>query len=352
MSVERIHLANLMTTGSKKGIQGRFPFLERKGVFTLETFYKDRIVGNLLTDHPEVHVLLDSGAYSLISNAIKLGMSKLEEEGKIQESDKKQSGSVQRKGDARSIADFSYFDTKEVKDFMERYVEFVNKYKDQLDIYVNIDVIFNPERTWENQKYLESMGIRPMPVYHFGEDIKWLKKYMDEYEYIGIGGLGQDVTKNRFVLHHGDPIFSLLEESKQEFKTHGFAITSLDLMLRYRFFSVDSTTWVKHAAYGAILVPRFKKDRKTPDYSKTPYVISVSNQSRFGDKQRPHFTQDLSPEEVTIIYDYFESKGWTEEKLGEDWEERVRANIVYFEDSSDYIRNTPPRRIKIQKRFF
>lgn len=766
MSVERIHLANLMTTGSKEGISGRFSFLERGGVFTLETFYKDKIVGKLLDDHPEVHVLLDSGAYSLISNAIKIGMQKLEEEGTSKKSDKKQSGSVQRSADARTLADYSYFDTKEVKDFMKNYVLFVNKYKNQLDIYVNIDVIFNPERTWENQKYLESMGIRPMPVYHFGEDIKWLKKYMDNYEYIGIGGLGQDVTKNRFVLQHGDPVFSLLEDSKQEIKTHGFAITSLDLMLRYPWYSCDSvhkdsmllikdcgrirldtienlyycssqetlktegghqirrtknletyvtdnngqgcwkeiksvirhntmkthfqvqtrkgykievtrdhglfrnagnpktrkieccetekiteedrlvtlnfseafgnrkeiildierktcqrgegpksmttrklpekvildipfmeflglwvadgsfssrgdnssvgissgidkectkvvrmiadrykrnlkictqgidlvigstklariiqelgfgrgsknkeipwwvfelpretlgaflrgyfsgdgsaagfyctsvsrkltygilcllnkfgiscrikdsfdkrpkevqiggksclagpdnciqilgveplrifqkyinflqkrkrsqldenikntsetrgprdshcndenyrkvhkienigiknepvydlevedgqrfyangflvhnsTTWVKHAAYGAILVPRFFKDGKTPDYSKTPYVISVSNLSKFGDKQRPHFTQDLSKEEVILIRNYFEEKGWTEEALGESWEDRVRANVVYFEDASDYIRNTPPKKLKVQKRF-
>jgi len=346
MSVQKIHLANLLTNGSKKGIESRFPLIYEGKIFSLETFYNENKVTKLLSAHPEIKILLDSGAYSLVTNAIKLGQKK-REDGKNNQDNTR----VIQKQDFRSIADWSYYDTQEVKNFIKRYVEFVNKYKNQLDVYVNIDVIFNPERTWDNQKLLESYGLKPMPVYHFGEDIKWLKKYMDNYEYIGIGGLGQDVTKNRFVLEHGDPIFSLIQNSKQKIRTHGFAITSVDLMLRYAWNSCDSTTWIKHAAYGGIYVPKFKKDGKTLDYSKTPLSLTLSTKSKYN-PGNPHFTK-IFPEEVIkqVLY-YLEMKGFKLEDLEESWERRWDANIAYFVDVGEFMRSVPVKKLSIQKRFF
>ena len=236
MSVQRIYLANLLTSGSNASIKVRPKFLEKDTVFSLETFYKANKVAKVLAEFPDVKIFLDSGAHTLIHEAIRLGVEK-SLKGKVEGdsisfdkdffsslpdevqhqistavSKSTEFGGFLRGSTSRFVVDWTYFDTKKAKDFLERYIKYVHEHSNQLYDYVNLDVIFNPERTWDHQKYMESYGCKPIPVFHFGEDLKWLKRYMDEYEYIGIGGLGQDVTKAKFIIHHGDPAFKLLGE--------------------------------------------------------------------------------------------------------------------------------------------
>jgi hypothetical protein len=375
MSVQRIYLANLLTSGSNASIKVRPEFLKGGNVFSLETFYKANKVAKVLGEFPDVKILLDSGAHTLIHEAIKLGVEKslkgkgeddsitfgrdffdslpAEVQHQVSEAVSKSTefGGFLRGSTSRFVVDWTYFDKKEAKDFLERYIQYVHEHGKQLYDYVNLDVIFNPERTWDHQKYMESCGCHPIPVFHFGEDLKWLKKYMDEHEYIGIGGLGQDITKAKFIIHHGDPAFKLITDSGQKIRTHGFAVTSLDLMLRYDWYSCDSTTWVKHAAYGAILVPRFDNEG-LPEYEKNPLLISTSEQSKYGTPNRPHYTRVHPEEVVKRIREYFERKGWKDEDLGNVWEARVDANITYFSDLALFIRNHKRRKLTTQKRFF
>ena len=99
----------------------------------------------------------------------------------------------------RFSADFSYTDGEEFKQYLEDYIKFLHQHGSLYDFYVTLDIIADPKRSWDTTKYIESCGLHPIPVFHYGEDFIWLKKMLDEYEYIGIGGLGQDVTKYRFI---------------------------------------------------------------------------------------------------------------------------------------------------------
>lgn len=376
MSVQKLYLANLLTSGSNESIKSRHKILEGGNVFSLETFYKASKVAKVLAAHPDVKILLDSGAHTLFHKAIERGIEKslkgkektesitfdseyfnsLPDEAK-QQIATSASKSIEfagflRGSASRFVVDWTYFDTKEAKKFIDDYVKYVHEHDNQLYEYVNLDVILNPERTWDHQKYLESHGLKPIPVFHFGEDLKWLKKYMDNYDYIGIGGLGQDITKSKFIIHQGDPAFKLLEESKEHIKTHGFAVTSLDLMLRYKWFSCDSTTWVKHAAYGGILIPYYNKKTKQYDYGKNAILISVSERTKIGTPNRPHYTIKYNENEIKQIKRYFEEKGFKEEDLETVWEARVNANIEYYNDLALYIRDTEPKKRVVQKRFF
>lgn len=375
MGVQRLYLANLLTSGSNESIKARPKFLESGNVFSLETFYKAKRVAQVLETYPNIKILLDSGAHTLIHEATKKGVEKSldgKEEGTSIEFDRSFFDSLPsdvrhriasatskssefsgflRGSTSRFIVDWTYYDSQEARKFMDDYIQYVHKHNPQLYDYANLDVIFNPERTWDHQKYIESHGLKPMPVYHFGEDIKWLKKYMDNYEYIGIGGLGQDITKTKFILEHGDPAFKMMEESSQNIKTHGFAVTSLDLMLRYNWYSCDSTTWVKHAAYGSILVPRFDPNTEEPDYSKQALLVSISDQSKRGTPNRPHFTHIHSEPVCKRIKQYFEEKGWEEEDLENIWESRVDANIIYYSDLGAFLRKHKAKKKSTQRTF-
>jgi hypothetical protein len=131
------------------------------------------------------------------------------------------------------------------------YVGFVKRHRKEWDWYVNFDYTHDSQVCWDMQKYLEQKGIRPVPVYHSGQDTEWFIRHCKEgYKLIGIGGTVQrrGYTQTRAVF---DRIFDIA--AKYNVKLHGFGITSLSLMFMYPWYSVDSASWVKIAAYGSVL---------------------------------------------------------------------------------------------------
>ena len=183
----------------------------------------------------------------------------------------------------RKFDDFSYTEKPEYAAYRDSYIEFLLLNKEKIDHYSNLDVINNPELTYKNQRILEEAGLKPHPVYHLGTDVKWLKRYLDKYEYIAIGGLIPNPT--RVLIPILDEMFKKYLTDEKGFprvKLHGFACTSMPLMLRYPWYSVDSTTCRKLAMYGGIVVPEFSTDklhtisisaRDTPLEKKVPPVV-------------------------------------------------------------------------------
>lgn len=119
-----------------------------------------------------------------------------------------------------------------------------------------LDAIGDADGTWKNQYEMERRGVRPLPCYHYGEPTEILDYYVANYPYITIGGMVPISTpqlklwldrlwKDHLTDENGFP----------RVKVHGFGLTSLPLMMRYPWFSVDSSTWVQWAANGMVLVP-------------------------------------------------------------------------------------------------
>jgi hypothetical protein len=133
---------------------------------------------------------------------------------------------------------YAFYESDTFWNYVDEYAEWLKPRLDKIQVYVNVDVIFNPELTWKVQKYLESEHkLLPLPVVHFNSDMKWLKKYMDDYEYIGIGGVGQEVNVREYVAF-GDRVFSFISDDKGMplYKIHGFALTSPSLLHRYPWY--------------------------------------------------------------------------------------------------------------------
>lgn len=191
---------------------------------------------------------------------------------------------------ASFVRDYSYADTPEFWDYIHKYCHYLQQYGYQFNTKVTMDVIFNPERTWEVMKMMEGeYGLSLLPVFHFGEDIKWLYKYMDNYDYIGIGGLGQEVPKSKFV-YYADRIFKDIcdDNGFAKIRTHGFAMTSIDLMLRYPWYSVDSTSWLVSERYALLIVPKMRNGKFF--YGISPEMVSVSMRHSKSKNHMRHFS--------------------------------------------------------------
>lgn len=157
----------------------------------------------------------------------------------------------------RKFDDFSYVQDPQYLQYRKEYAQFVKEHEQYLSAYPNLDVINNAELTYKNQKWLEKRGLKPNPVWHFGSDVKWLRRYLDEgYKYICIGGMVPNPT--RVLMPALDRIWmNELTDSNgmPKVKVHGFAMTSFVLMYRYPWFSVDSKSWIDYSRFGRVLVP-------------------------------------------------------------------------------------------------
>lgn len=137
-----------------------------------------------------------------------------------------------------------------------RYCDYIHENADIIDFPSVLDAIGDAEGTFRNQEEMERRGTNPLPCFHYGEPTDLLDYYVSKYPYITIGGMVPISSPQLKVwldrlweqhLTHAD--------GTPKIKVHGFGLTSLPLMMRYPWYSVDSSTWVQWAANGMILVP-------------------------------------------------------------------------------------------------
>lgn len=246
---------------------------------------------------------------------------------------------------------FSYYDTSEFWSFVEDYCEFVEKYKAAIDHYSVVDVIPNPERTWEVQQWMEDRALHPVPVVHYPTNLKWLEHYLNRgHDYIAIGGIigGHNQLNCQNWL---DRAFQIVGDEKgmPRVRLHGFAATSFFIMLRYPWYSVDSSTWLKVGAYGGIFVPPKRKGRFV--FDEPPYIVKTAFESPERKKVGAHLLT-ISSLERDLVYqwlDRIEIPVGRMSELGEikevgvinDHSTRLITNMIYFEQFSGHIPKYP-----------
>ena len=251
--------------------------------------------------------------------------------------------------------------TKNITIDIQEYIKFIKEHIQYIDVYVNLDVIGNAEATWENQQIMEKAGLWPLPVFHsMFEDMKWLKKYIDAgHDYVGIGGIAGTDFNTKQVVKRLDDCFEYMCPGPDHLpivKVHGFGITSVPLMIRYPWYSVDSTSWVLSGRFGAVYVPKKKRGRY--DFNEIPYKINVSDRSPSVKDAGKHIST-FSEDERRAILSYFKEKGYElgeSDKDGEiitpglcnEYKLRDEMNIIYFLDLEDALPDWPWK-FKLQK---
>lgn len=193
---------------------------------------------------------------------------------------------------------------------IQEYIAFIKKYKKLITVYANLDVIGDPKATWKNQQIMEKAGLHPMPVFHSGEPFKWLERYIERYDYVAIGGLASKRFSYKDMVSYLDRCFEIIcntPDHMPRVKIHGFGMTSLRLLRRYPWYSVDSTSWVVTGRVGAIYVPKFKDGKW--DYMIDPWKVAVSDRSPTSRDKGRHF-KTFEPMEREVILNYLKEQGY------------------------------------------
>lgn len=196
------------------------------------------------------------------------------------------------------------------------YIAFIKEHEQRLVLYANLDVIglggktpneITAEQTLRNQKIMEEAGLHPLPCFHFGEPEKYLQYYVENYEYIALGVAGNSGNVLIPWLNRCFAEFICGDDGFPKVKVHGFAVTSLKIMLRYPWYSVDSTSWALTGGMGSIYVPRFKNG--TWVYDENSWKVAVSSLNPKMKNAGQHIST-IPLGEKQVILDYIHSKGY------------------------------------------
>jgi len=239
---------------------------------------------------------------------------------------------------------------------LDDYIAFIKKYAKYITVYANLDVIGDAEATLKNQHLMEAAGLKPLPTFHFGEDISYLEYYIKHYDYIALGGVAVKRTKGALVAWL-DQCFDLIcpaPERMPKVKVHGFGITAVDVMQRYPWYSVDSTAWVKSSRLGMIYVPRQNRDGAY-DYLMGANLINVSTKNPGKDADGRHIST-FGGLQLKYVLDYIERQGFNlgkseldgdgkekiiEKGLCNDYRQRDEFNAKYFLDLEKALPDWP-----------
>lgn len=231
---------------------------------------------------------------------------------------------------------------------IKQYIKFIKEYGDLLFCYATMDMIpgrpfqkktkamveESAETGYRNHQVLKDAGLKPIPIFHQGESFKWLERYLKDGDtYIGIStqkDLAGDVTD--FQQQWLDQMFSILTDSKGRplVKTHGFGITKVPFMLRYPWYTCDSTTWSLAAGFGMIYVPPWSKGKF--DYSMLPVRIIMSGREQISWSSRARQYEALSPIMQQHVQKYLAHLGLTVAEVIHMSGARRIACVKYFNE--------------------
>lgn len=231
----------------------------------------------------------------------------------------------------REIGDSVFLDsgaftmyTKGIDINLQAYADFIEANKDWVHVASNLDAIGagREAETYANQKTLEKMGAQICPVHHARDDDRWLLKYIDEgYDWIFLGGMVPESTP--YLRRWLDRLFDKYlthPDGTAKVKVHGFGMTTLDLVVRYPWYSIDSTSWLMASNFGGVYV----------DLPHTDLNITISSDSSKVHQLDGHYAT-LAPLQRDAVRARIEELGFVPEALASSHFARRSWNIKFFE---------------------
>lgn len=207
----RVFLASVATRVNVPTFQKELK--KNKPKYLLETFFHgDKLCKQILDIVGPENFLLDSGAYSFMSGA------KCTEES--------------------------------MNDYVHEYAKFIKKNNVKYYMEVDVDNIFGLGQVEEWRKYLEkATNVPAIPVWHKGRGVDYYVQMCKEYEYVAIGGLVFHVNKAEWPAIKKMALYGHARGNK----VHGLGFTKTRILEEFKWYSVDSASWILSAVRGGVL---------------------------------------------------------------------------------------------------
>ncbi len=140
--------------------------------------------------------------------------------------------------------------TVDFDDYIDRYARFIVETDIRYFFELDVDDIVGYDKVKEYRRLLErKTGRRCIPVFHKSRGLDEYKRMVKEYDYIAIGGIAMGNIK-RSEYKYFTPLLNYAHHAGC--KVHGLGFTNTELLHRYPFDSVDSTSWISGGRYGHV----------------------------------------------------------------------------------------------------
>jgi hypothetical protein len=204
------------------------------------------------------------------------------------------------------------------------------------------DYIEAAAKSYANHQWLKERGHDVIPVYHQGEPLSVLERYMRDGEtYVGVSP--DDTTPRNEQRRWLDATFHCLCNGRGQplVKTHGFGIANVPFIRRYPWTTIDSTAWILGMSYGALMLPSFDRNGD-PDWDAAPDKVIVSAPGYDAKTARKY--ENLGPLKQQHVSDYLENViGCSVSRSRYDTYWRRRVAVHYLESFTAAARELPAR---------
>ena len=184
LSPKRTDIAAIKTTKPNNLLLSYSMWKEQKGMYKFDTF-----VESLWKDGYKPTIILDSGAFTFSSKDIDISLDDYREG--IEDTYERELSIEELafdyiQGLFTGGVDMNVMD----QDEMLNYIVFIYQNYKYIDFVVSLDHFTDSNISMDNYKFLKGIGIKSIPTFHIGEDIKVLEEYINlGADYIGLGGI-------------------------------------------------------------------------------------------------------------------------------------------------------------------
>ena len=135
--------------------------------------------------------------------------------------------------------------------YTEEYADFINHHNIKLFFELDIDTEIGYDRVLVLRNKLEKLTNKQcIPVWHKNRGKEEFIKMCQEYPYVAIGGLVGSKNDTSSIIKYLPWFIDTAHKNKA--MIHGLGLTAMDSLKRFRFDSVDSTSWTTGNRFGKI----------------------------------------------------------------------------------------------------
>jgi len=126
------------------------------------------------------------------------------------------------------------------------YMNYIKANEQCISYYIALDVIGDSDLTFDYFRIMKKKGFKPIPVFHYGANLDWLKSYVDDgCDYIALGATVP--IKNKTVVAKWVISLQVLYPNV---KYHLLGCSSTKVTHLTDLYSADSSTWITQAKNG------------------------------------------------------------------------------------------------------
>ena len=134
---------------------------------------------------------------------------------------------------------------------LNAYTQWVSYWGELFGAFANLDVIGDAEGTLQNQRAIEAMGLKPLPIFHTGEPWEYLDRYLEDYRYVMLGGMVPYARERHRLMPW---LIKCFRKAGTQTVYHGLGLTSWYALSAFPWYSVDSSSWGSGYRYGTVPV--------------------------------------------------------------------------------------------------